>query len=141
MGNDRLIGGGGVDVLYGGAGNDTLSFGATARRLDGGSGRDTLRIDGNGANLALSNRLREIELIDITGTGNNSLTFTRLDVLNLSDTTNQLIVNGNAGDRVTSTSQGWAFAGTTTQDSILYRQYNSGAATLLVDADITQSLS
>ncbi len=141
LGNDRLIGGGSVDVLYGGAGDDILSFGAAARRIDGGSGRDTLRIDGNGANLALSNKLREFELIDITGTGNNSLTFTRLDVLNLSDTTNQLIVNGNAGDRVTSTSQGWAFAGTTTVDSILYRQYNSGAATLLVDADITQSLS
>lgn len=141
LGNDRLIGGSGVDVLYGGAGNDTLSFGATTRRLDGGSGRDTLRIDTNGANIALSNKLREFELVDITGTGNNSLTFTRLDVLNLSDTTNQLIVNGNGGDRVTSTGQGWAFAGTTTQDSILYRQYNSGAATLLVDADITQSLS
>ena len=141
LGNDRLIGGGGVDVLYGGAGNDILSYGAAARRIDGGSGRDTLRIDGNGANLDLSNRLREFELIDITGTGNNSLTFTRLDVLNLSDTTNQLIVNGNRGDRVTSTSQGWAFAGTTTVDSILYRQYNSGAATLLVDTDITQSLS
>ncbi len=141
LGNDRLIGSGGIDVLYGGAGNDTLSFGAAARRIDGGSGRDTLRIDGNGANLDLSNKLREFELIDITGTGNNSLTFTRLDVLNLSDTTNQLIVNGNAGDRVTSTGQGWAFAGTTTVDNILYRQYNSGAATLLVDADVTQSLS
>ncbi len=141
LGNDTLIGNGGVDVLYGGAGNDTLSFNVTARRIDGGSGRDTLRIDTNEANLALSNKFNQFELIDITGTGDSSLTFTRIDVLDLSDTTNQLIVNGNRGDRVTSTSQGWTFGGTTTQDSILYQQYTAGAATLLVDADITQSLS
>ncbi len=145
LGNDRLIGAGGIDVLYGGAGNDSLSFGAIDRRLDGGSGTDTLTIDTAGMNLDLAqisnNKITSFELIDITGTGNNSLAFTRLDVLDLSDTSNRLLVNGNAGDKVTSTAQGWAFGGTTTIDSILYRQYTAGAATLLVDADITQTIT
>jgi hypothetical protein len=144
LGNDLLIGGKGVDVLIGGAGNDTLSFGATDRRSNGGSGVDTLRIDGSD-NIDLTsisnNKFTAFEIIDITGTGNNSLAFTRLDLLDLSDTTNRLIVNGNSGDKVTSTGQGWAFGGTTTLDSVLYRQYTSGAATLLVDADITQTLT
>jgi uncharacterized protein with PIN domain len=144
LGNDRLIGGGGIDVLYGGAGNDTLSFGAIDRRLNGGSGVDTLRIDGRD-NIDLTtisnNKFTAFEIIDITGTGNNSLAFTRLDLLDLSDTTNRLIVNGNAGDKVTSTGQGWTLGGTTTVDSVLYRQYTSGAATLLVDADITQTIT
>lgn len=61
-------------------------------------------------------------------------------MLDLSDTTNQLIINGNAGDKVTSTGQGWTFGGTTTLNSVLYREYTSGAATLLMDVDITQTL-
>lgn len=141
LGNDRLIGGMGIDVLYGSAGDDILSFGAIDRRLNGGSGTDTLRIDTSGINLDLSNRLSEFEIIDITGTGNNSLTFTRLDVLNLSDTTNRLIVNGNSGDTATSTGQGWTLGGTTTLNGILYDHYTVGAATLLVDTEITQTIT
>jgi hypothetical protein len=79
--------------------------------------------------------------IDITGTGNNSLIFTRLDVLDLSDTTNQLIVNGNAGDAVTFTGLGWTAGSTTTLNGILYDRYTIGAATLLVYTDITQTIT
>ncbi len=144
-GNDRLIGGFGVNVLYGGAGDDTLSFGASDRRIDGGSGTDTLTVDTSGVTIDLTtlpnNRIRGIEIVDLTGTGNNTLNLTRLDLLALSDTTNRLIVNGNRGDRVTSTGQGWLSGGTTTLDGVLYNQYTSGAATLLVDADITQTIS
>ena len=64
----------------------------------------------------------------------------RLDVLDLSDTTNQLIINGNADDKVTLAQQGWTFGGTTTLDSVLYRQYTVGAATLSVDVGITQTI-
>lgn len=64
----------------------------------------------------------------------------RLNVLDLSDTTNQLIINGNAGDKVTVAQQGWTFSGATTLDSALYRQYTVGAVTLLLDVDITQTV-
>jgi predicted nucleotidyltransferase len=83
----------------------------------------------------LLDRLIEFEIIDIIGTGNNSLTFTRLDVLNLLYTSNRLIANGNAGDK--STEQGWTTGGTTTLNGILYNRYMVGEAILLVDADIT----
>jgi hypothetical protein len=144
-GNDRLIGGRGVDVLYGGAGNDTLSFGPRNRRMDGGSGTDTLAIEVSNMTMDLTtlpnNRISGIEIIDLTGTGNNSLNLTRLNLLNLSDTTNQLIVKGNAGDRITSTQQGWLLDGTTTLENQVYDRYTSGTATLLVDTDITRILS
>ncbi|OKH28890.1 FG-GAP repeat protein [Chroogloeocystis siderophila] len=144
-GNDTLRGGLGRDVLYGGAGNDVLSFGVIDRRIDGGGGMDTLAVDTSGITIDLTmisnNRITDIEIIDLTGTGNNSLKLTRLDLLDLSDTTNQLIVNGNAGDSITSVNQGWIFDGKTTNNGILYDRYTSGAATLLVATDITQNLN
>jgi hypothetical protein len=146
LGNDFIVGGGGTDVLTGGAGNDTLVISdLNFRRINGGSGTDTLSLDSFGINLDLSaisnNKISSIEQIDLTGSGDNSLTLNRLDVLALSDTTNQLIVTGDVGDAVTSTGQGWTIESTTTLNSILYNQYTLGAATLLVNADITQSIS
>jgi len=144
-GNDTLRGGLGRDVLYGGAGDDILSFGKNDRRLDGGSGTDTLAVFTAGVTIDLttttSSQLRGFEIIDLTGTGNNSLKLTRLDLLNLSDTSNQLIVKGNAGDRVTFTGEGWLFGGQTTFSETLYDCYTSGAATLLVDTNITQTIN
>jgi Ca2+-binding RTX toxin-like protein len=105
-GNDTLIGGGGNDVLRAGTGNDTtiisdLKF----RTIRGGTGTDTLKLDGSDLHLNLrtlaSNQIiRNIEKIDLTGTGNNRLTLNASDVLALSSTTKQLIVNGNLGDVV-----------------------------------------
>ncbi|WP_155706647.1 calcium-binding protein [Gloeocapsopsis dulcis] len=145
LGNDTLRAGRGSDVIYGGAGDDVLIFGPWNRRMDGGSGTDTLAIEISNMTMDLTaipkNRITGIEIIDLTGTGNNRLKLTRLDLLNLSDTTNQLIVKGTAGDVVTSTHQGWLFDGTTTLDSNQYDRYTSGAATLLVDTDITRILS
>jgi Ca2+-binding RTX toxin-like protein len=146
LGNDLLVGGGGTDVLIGGAGDDTLVISdLNFRRISGGSGTDTLSLDSFGINLDLSaisnNKITGIEQIDLTGTGDNSLTLNQLDVLALSDTTNQLIVTGDVGDAVTSTGQGWTLDSTTTLNGILYNQYILGAATLLVNADITQTIS
>jgi len=52
-----------------------------------------------------------------------------------------LTKKGNVGDRITSTLQGWISGGTTPLDNNLYNRYTSGAATLLVDTDITQTIS
>ncbi|PPS43889.1 S-layer family protein [Chroococcidiopsis sp. TS-821] len=145
LGNDTLIGGLGADVLYGGAGNDTIAFDASDRRVKGGSGNDTLRVDGTGINLDLinlsNNKMSEFELIDLTGTGDNTLKLNRLELLNLSDTSNELIVKGNVGDTVTVLDRGWRFDRTLDIEGNRYNQYLSGIATLIVDTDITQTFT
>jgi len=146
MGNDILTSGGGADVLYAGAGNDILGISDTSfKRINGGTGNDTLRVDGSGITLDLAtlanNKIMGIEQIDITGTGNNTLTLNKLDLQHLSDDGNQLIVLGNAGDTVNSTGQGWIAGATQTIGSDLYQSYTVGGATLLVDTNITRIIS
>jgi Ca2+-binding RTX toxin-like protein len=152
-GNDLLIGKRGADAFQGGGGDDvvrvsTLDFHVT----DGGSGSDTLELDGAGLDLDLialaDSRTRSIERIDIGGTGSNTLTLSVLDVLNLSDESNELLVLGDAGD-VVNRGAGWTTAasggsngdGTSTIDGQTYQVYTAGQATLLIDTDITANTS
>ena len=137
QGNDTLIGAGGADVLLGGAGNDTLSVAdLTFARLDGGSGIDRLVLSGAGMALDLASiantRLQNMEVIDLTGTGNNSLVVSALEVLNLSSTSNALKVDGNAGDSISLAGQGWFFADT----SGGYRTYTNGQASVQVASPV-----
>ncbi|HJR22793.1 MAG TPA: hypothetical protein VJ822_14285, partial [Dongiaceae bacterium] len=92
-------------------------------------------------------RTRSIERIDIGGTGNNTLTLSVLDVLNLSDESNELLVLGDTGD-VVNQGPGWTAAlsggtngnGTSTIDGQTYQIHTAGQATLLVDTDMTVSV-
>ncbi|SFE39235.1 integrin alpha [Nitrosomonas sp. Nm166] len=114
-GNDRMIGRGGADVFLGEAGNDYIRVSDLGfESVDGGIGNDALTLGGNGLNLNLTNmagKINGIETIRLFGTGDNTLTLTAADVLNLSDTTNTLRVNGNAGDRIVGLSHGWGDGG------------------------------
>ena len=137
QGADILNGKGGVDVLLGGAGNDTIRVSDFSfRRVDGGSGTDTLALEGKGLTLELSaianSRLRGIERIDLTGSGNNSLVLTALEVLNLSDSSNALRVDGNAGDGVLFAGQAWIKGAT----SGGYTAYTLGQASVLIGSAI-----
>ena len=144
-GDDTLIGNGGMDVLNAGAGNDTITINASniavlaqtgtgnRARVDGGGNIDTLELDGSGLTLDLTNisniRIQDIEKIDITGSGDNTLILNLNDVLDASTSTNILKVLGNSGDSVNAL--GFAkISGVETEGSITYDVYtHSGTNT------------
>ncbi|MDP2077651.1 MAG: hypothetical protein Q8J85_06355, partial [Sulfuricurvum sp.] len=114
-GNDYISGGAGRDTLDGGAGNDTLVMDAADVLIDGGTGTDTLILTaGTDINFAnLGDIIKNIEIIDLgAGTeagGNHSLTNLSLqDVIDMTDSNNNLIILGDAGDTVDFlNSNGW----------------------------------
>ncbi|XZE56749.1 hypothetical protein SH139x_002877 [Planctomycetaceae bacterium SH139] len=138
-GNDILLSDGGDDVLIGGEGDDVLAitegdFSGT-RRLVGGNGFDTLRLDAADLTLDLTaiadNRLLGIEQIDITGSGDNTLTLDQAEVLSLSDESNTLLVRRNSGDTV-DIGSGWTQGDDETIDGDSFDVYTQGAAVLKV---------
>ncbi len=135
-GNDKMIGRGGADVFYGEAGDDYIRVGDLNFQLvDGGTGRDTLGLGGKDLNLDLadaSDRINDIETIYLYGTGDNTLTLTALDVVNLSSTSNVLKVNGNEGDRIVGLGSGWNDGGIHGK----LHTYTQGEAVLLVGVDV-----
>ncbi len=144
-GNDTLSGGDGADKLVGEGGNDTLTIGnLDFVLLSGGEGTDTIILDGSNLNLDLSSATGDlisgIEEIDLTGTGDNNLSLSSADLLDLSDT-DKLMVLGDTDDNVMSTGQGWVQEADQLIDGETYNVYTSGLATLLVDADISQTIS
>ncbi|WP_293007001.1 hypothetical protein [Nitrosomonas sp.] len=114
-GNDRMIGRGGADSFDGGVGNDYIRISdASFQLVDGGSGTDILGLAGSGFNLDLSTvqgKIHGIETISLYGLGDNTLTLTAAEVLNLSDETNTLKIKGNTGDSVVGLSNGWVDGG------------------------------
>ncbi|SFE65026.1 integrin alpha [Nitrosomonas sp. Nm166] len=134
-GNDRMIGRGGADEFLGEAGDDYIRVSdLDFESMDGGSGNDTLAL-GNGLNLNLTDmagKITGIETIRLFGTGDNTLTLTAADVLNLSDTTNTLRVNGNAGDRIVGLSHGWGDGGVHGD----FHTFFNDAAVLLVGVNV-----
>ena len=63
------------------------------------------------------------------------------DVLDFSSSTNTLRVNGNDGDELISTGQGWLIGETVDIAGVTYQSYTRGAATLLADSDLLQFVS
>ena len=143
-GNDTLVGGAGADTLLGGDGDDALAYALPDGLVDGGAGTDTLRIDGSGITLDLTGLagtvIREVEGVNLTGSGNNTLTVSAQQVLDLSTTSNTLTVDGNAGDIVNAGS-GWTAGLDQVTGANTYHSYTQNGATLLVDTDITQNIT
>ncbi|MES2791000.1 MAG: Calx-beta domain-containing protein [Planctomycetota bacterium] len=155
-GNDILIGGGGADVLYGGSGDDILIVADTNfGRVNGGNGNDTLKFSGSGMSLNLittpNSRIKNIEIIDIRGSGPNTLILNAASVLNLTQnsnpghTANTLQVRRDANDTVTIGS-GWTQGADQIIGGLTYNVYTQGAAKLLLEVvgqfvpDVTLSI-
>lgn len=142
-GNDTIRGIDAGDSVYAMRGDDTIEITvADFALIDGYSGEDSLILDSSNINLDLSaSTITNIETIDLTGSGDNNLTLTLLDLTNSTDEDNFLMVDGNAGDSVISTGQGWAQGADQEIDGVTYDVYTSGTGTLLIDADVTQTIS
>ncbi|WP_414450732.1 Ig-like domain-containing protein [Burkholderia sp. 22PA0099] len=126
------------DMAYYGGSQDTVFnvsdvgyFSGANAGAHGGVGNDTLRLTGanqvldiTALNSGATDKISGIEVIDITGSGDNTLRMSMADVLNLGhpdafrqDGYSQMRVTGNAGDRVELAgipdlaAGGWASAG------------------------------
>ncbi|MDV4169267.1 hypothetical protein [Rhodovulum sp. FJ3] len=130
------------DVVRGGAGDDVITITSLDfADVDGGHGTDSLILDGAGLNLDLTGARTDVEnfeLIDLTGTGDNSLTLDRLSLLDLSEDTSGGIttftVRGDAGDAVILNDlSDWTSSGQRDVDGDTFDVFTNGAAELLVD--------
>ncbi|MFN3238473.1 MAG: beta strand repeat-containing protein, partial [Pseudomonadales bacterium] len=104
-GNDQLTADA-SGVVKAGSGSDTITVAATDFfRIDGGGGSDTLTLGGSGLTLDFSNlqqrAVRNIESINLTGSGNNTLTINHAQAKDvLGGGAGTLQITGNAGDVV-----------------------------------------
>ena len=135
-GDDESVGNGGPDVLSSGQGDDIIAISDTGFvRINGGNGSDTLRLDGAGITLDLTtlgdSYLQGIEQIDLRGSGANTLTLDLQEVLNISDTSNTLLVLSD-GDDTVNIGAGWTPAGTELIDGKTFDVFTQGNATLKV---------
>ncbi|MBP0039473.1 MAG: FG-GAP repeat protein, partial [Roseofilum sp. SID1] len=148
-GNDVLSDGGFSDILlYGGAGNDQLQIANTSfSHLDGGLGDDTLTFGGAGMALNLTGssdntKIKGLETIDLTGSGNNSLTLDYASLLHLvSESTSgsgfrTLRVTGNVGDAVTANLSALGF---TSSSSGGFTTYELNQLRLVVSDNVDQT--
>ena len=143
-GDDTLTGNGGMDVFNAGLGADSILINASnisaleqtgagnRARVDGGGGVDTLKLDGAGLTLDLTKisntRIQDIEIIDIRGSGNNTLKLNLNDLLDASTSTNILKVLGNSGDTVNTS--GFVKTKIETENGITYDIYTHSDANI-----------
>jgi Ca2+-binding RTX toxin-like protein len=134
LGNDTISGGTGADTLNGGSGDDVLIYDAADTLIDGGAGNDTLVIKDASVDLTAvgDTVLQGIEQIDLSGNGDNTLKLNSADVLALSNTTDTVIVHGDAGDKLIVVGT-WTAGGTQVVNGQSYNIYTSNGATLVVD--------
>ena len=108
-----------ADALYGLGGNDRLILTTLVNyTLDGGTGTDTVALGGAGQVMDLvkhASRLKNIERIDLTGTGNNTLVVNQASVLGgigaIAGSKYVLVVDGNAGDQLLFLESNWTKIG------------------------------
>ncbi|MFU5483907.1 Ig-like domain-containing protein [Pseudomonas aeruginosa] len=150
--------------MYGGEGDTTFIMETSnmpdGADVSGAGGMDQLKLIGGGQLLDFSNmngRVSSVEIFDITGSGNNTLKLSLDDVLEnggqnlfLADDNVQLMVKGDAGDKVVlddllpnGTDPGnWEAVGEVSVEGVVYKTYQHSAlnAELLVQQGVTVDL-
>lgn len=133
------------DVVRGGAGDDTVTVTSLDfASIDGGRGTDTLALDGAGVTLDLTGRdtdgLSSIEVIDLTGGGNNTLIIDRETIQRLTEERSEgeasLTVRGNAGDSLDLSTGSYRSIGTTTIDGVDFTILDDTETTILVESGV-----
>jgi|GEM_PF-2106314 len=140
-GKDYLDGGSGRDALYGGNGMDVLVWDANDSVIDGGNGPDTLLANGQdidltGAGPALSN----IETVDLTGGPDGTFALSARDLLDASDNSNKVTVEGDVGDTVNlfvgGPGENWSDNGVAGGYHVYSATVDANTVTLMVDVEI-----
>ena len=147
-GNDTFTGIGAGDVVRGGAGDDSITLtDLNFAEVDGGHGDDTLLLDGSGLTLDLTGARTDVEsfeIIDLTGTGNNTLVIDALSLFDLSgDTVDGITtfkVTGDTGDQVSLTDTGWSPDPQQVEDGVTFNVYGNGQAEIWIEEAVTVSM-
>ncbi|ABK46179.1 putative outer membrane adhesin like protein [Magnetococcus marinus MC-1] len=148
--SEIIDGGAGADALYGGGGNDILIYDDLDYYVDGGAGSDAIVVSGAGITIGGATTqtghgdVHNIEAVDLTGTGDNTLYLDLNQVLDITDSKQTLLVYGNSGDTLYMNDfNSWNLATTgsmtnptSSGNTINYNLYTNGVAKLLVDQDI-----
>ena len=140
-GNDRMIGRGAADTFQGDAGDDRILVpNLDFQSADGGMGTDTLELASADLNLNLAevrSAINSIEIIDLAGVGDSTLTLTLQDLRGLSDTTDTFTVNGNDGDHIFGLADGWTDEGVDGN----YHIFTHSGTTLRVNSAVSTDIS
>ncbi len=152
------------DIWYGDAADNLYQVAdvasLTGAVIQGGEGTDTLKLLGADQHLdlsALTHTIQSVEVFDITGTGNNTLTLSAGDVLenatqNLfhDNDFNQMMVKGDAGDTVNLSDLlpngmdpgNWTDGGTVNVGGVEYQSYQMDSLNteILVQMGVTVTL-
>ncbi|TIN52230.1 MAG: Biofilm associated protein A [Mesorhizobium sp.] len=152
------------DIWYGDAADNLYQVAdvasLTGAVIQGGEGTDTLKLLGADQHLdlsALTHTIQSVEVFDITGTGNNTLTLSAGDVLenatqNLfhDNDFNQMMVKGDAGDTVNLSDLlpngmdpgNWTDGGTVNVGGVVYQSYQMDSLNteILVQMGVTVTL-
>ena len=143
-GADSFTGIATADVVRGGPGDDTISVTALDfANIDGGTGRDTLLLAGSNLSLDLTGAgnggVDSVEVVDLSGSGANTLVLDSLVVFDLTEERDGgiagLDVLGDADDRL-ELRNSFTASGTATEGDTTYTVYRAGNAEVRVQTGV-----
>jgi hypothetical protein len=122
-------------------GLDTSTGGTEFNLTAPADGVDILTLGGSDIVLDFSlieeDLLNDVETVDITGDGDNTLQISLEDLLDLSENSDTLRIDGDAGDQVVATGGFTNSEPSQTIDGVVYDVYALDDATLLIDEEVS----